>query len=301
MAAEQVADRQSARPPLELVCSEVWGGNRSIDVPIELPGLRGQLYSQAASGGYGGDVHCMSVCGSGLVARMCLADVVGHGEEVAAVGDEMHDLLRRNLNALDQRRILHKLNRVLESQQLGRMTTAAMLTYFPPTRAISVSYAGHPPAWLFRKADNAWSRLTVERKQKAMFVDVPLAVDSSTIFNRRKLRVATGDRLVIVTDGVLEAPDPQNTLFGVERLEQVLAENRALPPSELTGAIIRALQAHADNPQLDHDDLTMLVIDFLEPPKTPALWQMLKNRLLRPRGNSTDPIFGEGRVLPSGS
>jgi hypothetical protein len=56
-----------------LVCNEVWGGNRTFHGPIELPGLRGVLFSQPCEGGRGGDVHYLSVCGSGLVSRALLA------------------------------------------------------------------------------------------------------------------------------------------------------------------------------------------------------------------------------------
>jgi hypothetical protein len=299
--AEAAAGRtESARESLELVCSEVWGGNRSIDVPIVLPGLQGQLYSMAASGGHGGDVHCMSVCGSGIVARMVLADVVGHGDEVAAVGDEMHRLLRSHLNALDQRRILRKLNRKLENEQIGRMTTAAMVTYFPPSRSISISYAGHPPAWLYRRQTDEWSRIRLSREPAdALFVDVPLAVDASSIFNRAKIQVQDGDRLVVVTDGVLEAPSPSSEHFGDERLETLLRETGEHSASDVSSAVVSTLREHTGRERLTHDDVSLLVVDFVEPPATPALWQMIKNRILRPRGNSGSPAFGGGRVLPS--
>ena len=82
-----------------LVCNEVWGGNRAFYGPVERPGLRGVLFSQASDGTRGGDVHYLSVCGSGLISRACLADVTGHGESVAAISQTMHDLLRRSVTA----------------------------------------------------------------------------------------------------------------------------------------------------------------------------------------------------------
>src|SRR5947209_4327986 len=85
-------------PALQLVCAEIWGGNRAVYRAVELPGLRGVLFSSPSDGGRGGDVHYLSVCGSGLLSRMCVADVVGHGEAVAAVSGEMHVLLRKLMN-----------------------------------------------------------------------------------------------------------------------------------------------------------------------------------------------------------
>ncbi len=39
-----------------LVCAEVWGGNRPIDVPLKLPGIRGRVYSRPCAGGRGGEI-----------------------------------------------------------------------------------------------------------------------------------------------------------------------------------------------------------------------------------------------------
>ena len=50
-----------------LVCNEIWDGNRAFYGPVELPGMRGVLFSQASDGVRGGDVHYLSVCGSGLI------------------------------------------------------------------------------------------------------------------------------------------------------------------------------------------------------------------------------------------
>src|SRR5262245_36486805 len=114
-------DKRQAR----LVCSEVWGGNRPIHVPVDLPGVHGVLFSQPAEGGRGGDVHYLSVCGSGIMARMCLADVVGHGETVARISSEMHAELRRQMNWPDERRVFRGLNRRLHRIGIDAMTTAA--------------------------------------------------------------------------------------------------------------------------------------------------------------------------------
>ena len=62
------ADPSTKTPTeLQLVCSEIWGGNRPVSTPVDLPGMRGVLYSEPADGRKGGDVHYLSVCGSGVL------------------------------------------------------------------------------------------------------------------------------------------------------------------------------------------------------------------------------------------
>lgn len=283
--------RSAAKPNLHLACSEVWGGNRPIATPVELPGLRGVLYSRPCQGGRGGDVHYLSVCGSGVLSRACLADVVGHGETVAAVSSEMHAHLRRAMNQPDQRRVLAQLNRRLEKLGILAMTTAAAITYYTPGRILSVSYAGHPPGWYYSVKTGTWTRLLPEARPRDGFVDAPLAIDPSATYTRRKFRAALGDRIVLVTDGVLEAPSPDGDLFGEARLERVLVEHGGGTCDELRSAILAALADHMKTHEMGHDDVTLLVVDIVAGPSEPTFWLAIRNRLIRQRGNGDDAAF----------
>ena len=79
----QESQETTTTAPQELVCWKVWGGNGQVDAPISIPGLRGQLYSRPCGSDRGGDVYYLSACGSGALARLCIADVTGHGSSVA--------------------------------------------------------------------------------------------------------------------------------------------------------------------------------------------------------------------------
>ena len=271
------ADPRSDGESIGLVCNEVWGGNRTFQGPIELPGLRGVLFSQPCEGGRGGDVHYLSVCGSGLISRACLADVTGHGESVAAISQTMHDLLRRSVNRLDERKVLRRLNLSLSKLDDGSFTTAAALTYFPPTRRLSISYAGHEPAWYYDGARQHWSRM--ETAQRKGLFDIVLAAHPKTRYTRRVRRVAIGDRLLMITDGVLEAPNAAGELFGRERLASVLQTAHDLTPQALIPAIIEELREHTNGTPLHHDDVSILVLEFVDNLGSSALWTALRNRL----------------------
>lgn len=262
-----------------LVCNEVWGGNRTFYGPIELPGIRGVLFSQPCDGARGGDVHYLSVCGSGLISRICLADVTGHGESVAAVSETMHALLRRSVNRMDERKVLRRLNLRLSSLPGDTFTTAAALTYFPPTRRLSVSYAGHEPAWHYEESRRCWSRLQTDRRE-GLF-DIALAVEPRTRYTRRVQRVRIGDRLLMITDGVLETPNEAGDLFGPQRLATVLEASRGLGAQEEAAEIIAALREHAGDAPLHHDDVSLVLLEFVENLESPAFWLALKNRLFR--------------------
>ncbi len=268
------------QPPL--VCAEVWGGNQPIDAELELPGLHGRIFSRPCAGGRGGDIHYVSICSSGLLSRMCLADVAGHGEQVARVSGQIHRLLRRYMNSHDERRVLADLNRALDGDVATRMTTAAALSYTPPLRLLSVTYAGHPPGWLYRADARSWERLELPRPARGPLVNLPLAIDRGTSFSRRVVRVRSGDRVLLLTDGVLEAPARTGALFGEEGVEGVLRRHVDAGPAELVERLMAALVQHTGG-SLAHDDVTLLAVEFSRGPRAFGIWELIKNRLLGPR------------------
>ena len=269
--------------PLRLVCQEIWGGNRAAATPVQLPGIRGWLHAQPCESLAGGDLHYLSVCGSGMLSRLCVADVAGHGAAVAATSDVMHRHLRRCVNRTDQRRVLSELNQLLVGEGQTEMATTAMVSYFPPTRRLTYSYAGHEAAWYYEAQTDRWEQL--ETTSRGM-MDLPLAVDAETGFSQAKRRVAYGDRLLLFTDGLLEAPNSRGELFGQERLRNVLELHRHRGCEELIDELNRALARHTAGTLRKHDDLTLLAVEFVDDDRVPALWRAIWNRITRPRGNA---------------
>ncbi|MEF3695875.1 PP2C family protein-serine/threonine phosphatase [Desulfolutivibrio sp.] len=75
------------------------------------------------------------------------------------------------------------------------------------------------------------------------------------------LTLAVGDTLVVYTDGVTEAMDGSNALFGNERLLEACLLDRHRGPKELVEGIFQAVQAYAgDAPQ--SDDITILAVRY---------------------------------------
>lgn len=271
--------------PGRFYCAEVWGGNGGADQAIEVPGARGWLYSQPCDGGRGGDIHYVSLCNSGLISRLCLADVAGHGESIAAVGGEIHGLLRRFMNSFDQRSVLSALNDRLTGSDVGVMTTAIAVTYFPPSRYLSISTAGHPPARLRRARTRTWTTLerADEVREDAALTNLPLAIASNVAFSRRNVRVRTGDRLLLLTDGVLEAFNAAGEAFGDLRLDDVIEQSGGDGPRELVHTIVEAHRAHLGDAPTP-DDMTILVMDFERGPALFGVGHALRRLLFgRPR------------------
>jgi sigma-B regulation protein RsbU (phosphoserine phosphatase) len=75
------------------------------------------------------------------------------------------------------------------------------------------------------------------------------------------LTLAVGDTLLVYTDGVTEAMDEGNALFGNERLLEACRVDRHRGPKELVDGVFQAVQAYAgDAPQ--SDDITILAVRY---------------------------------------
>jgi sigma-B regulation protein RsbU (phosphoserine phosphatase) len=215
------------------------------------------------------------------MARVCLADVAGHGSAVAAIGTEMHAHLRRSVDVIDERKVLGRLNRRLNERGAGVMTTAVLATYYPPRRRLTVSYAGHPTGWLFRADTGSWAPLDVPvpPPQKPGLVDLPMGIGFTPTYSRHRFRVSPGDRMLLFTDGVLETTSPDDTPFDTHGIETLL-NGETGSCEDLARRLLAALHGHAASDELGHDDVTFLLAEFVDGPPGPALWHVFKHRLL---------------------
>jgi serine phosphatase RsbU (regulator of sigma subunit) len=97
-----------------------------------------------------------------------------------------------------------------------------------------------------------------------------LGVMEDAVYQSRRHILNKGDLLILYTDGVTEAINPQYQLFSDERLRSCLAPNSKRPVAEVVAEIRRKIADYAQG-QPQSDDITMLGLRFLEKsPETTA-------------------------------
>ena len=110
-----------------LVCAEIAAGNERTASLLELPGLAAWVHSVPVGPvDAGGDVHYVSLCPSCIVSRIALADVSGHGQAVAALGEKLRELMERHLRELAQVGLMRELNQAVR-EELGDVHYATMV------------------------------------------------------------------------------------------------------------------------------------------------------------------------------
>ncbi len=243
-----------------LACNQVWGGIRGEDLHTSTGGIAAALFSRPCQGGRGGDVYYFSVCAQGLLSRIVLADVAGHGEPVSAISQSLYELMVAHTNDNSQGEMLSDLSRMASRWGHKPMATAAVAAYYRGDSNLYYAYAGHPPLLVWMAADPRWR--PVDLSQGAEVANLPLGVEPSAPYHQDSLPLGTGDRFFLYTDGLVEAPGLGEEPFGTERLIETLNAAAGRDLAGLKEAVLRALDAHSDG-RLDHDDVTFLAAEVL--------------------------------------
>ena len=76
--------------------------------------------------------------------------------------------------------------------------------------------------------------------------------------NRLTIKLEKGDVLVMFSDGVTEAPNPNDEEYGEERLANLVAELSARPAREIVNAIHKSVHDYAEGAP-PADDITVVV------------------------------------------
>jgi len=236
-------------------CSEVWGGTNNADAELANEGVTASLFANAAQGGKGGDIYYVSVCAQGMLTRVVIADVVGHGERVSEVAGWVYDAVARRVNDGAGNALLQDINRVAYDRGLDAMTTAAVVSFYKGDRELYVSSAGHPPALTHQGRPGTWRPVAMASTGQAN--NFPLGVDPQSAYDQQTLALESGDGVFMYTDGVLEAMNPAREPFGEERLLSTLAMAEGASPNEVKQHVLKALWDHTGG-RLDHDDVTLL-------------------------------------------
>ncbi|MFB3854898.1 MAG: PP2C family protein-serine/threonine phosphatase [Vicinamibacterales bacterium] len=200
----------------------------------------------------GGDFYDIIPRDNGRVI-VALGDVAGKGSPAALL---MALLLAMFRTLLDERLGLAALAERLNLQVRRHAPASRFITLFfgeydPSTGILVYVNAGHTPPLLRRAADESCERLAGGSVALGMFEGS--RYETSTVV------LSPGDVLVLYSDGVTEAEDPQGHPFEEAGLERVVASRADAPPKEIADGVFRAVESFTDLARLA-DDLTILVL-----------------------------------------
>jgi phosphoserine phosphatase RsbU/P len=244
-----------------LACFELWGGNGSEDHAVELPGLMGWVHTAPLDlASPGGDVHYFSVCSKGMISRIAVADVAGHGAKASSLAAELREALQHHTDHWDQSALMQELNEAFLGSSLnGLYATATVLSFYLENGELLFTNAGHPPALWYRSRANSWDLLD-DRTPFAVEIDgLPLGLIPGTIYSQTGVRLGENDMLVLYTDGITETRDPSGHQLGYSGLLERAQKLALEPPADVTRALVSVVQDfRAGGPRRDDETLVVL-------------------------------------------
>ena len=188
--------------------------------------------------------------------RLCFAvgDVSGKGMAAALFMARVMTLLRSAaLTAVGADKAAGQVNEVLcLGNDACMFVTLFVGTLDLQSGEIRFVNAGHNPP-LLREAAGSCRYLQMK-------VDTPLGINENARFELQHTRLQAGQTLVLYTDGVTEAADTQNNLYGEQRLEKTACAFAAdAPTKQMVQGIFTDVDAFADGAE-QSDDITLMVL-----------------------------------------
>ncbi len=136
-------------------------------------------------------------------------------------------LRQNNDGSIRSGQVLRDLNELLcdDLTEAELFITMFYFSFLPETRTLKYANAGHNFALLLRSGDDTCTPLDAE----GLVLGVVRVVD----FEERSVQLSIGDKLLLYTDGVTEAQNPQGDFLGLDRLCEAFSAYRTLAPEAL--------------------------------------------------------------------
>jgi len=176
-----------------------------------------------------------------------VADVSGHGVPAALIASMLKVAFAgQSDHACDPAAILAGLNASLAGLLAGQFVTAACVFIDLETQAVTYAGAGHPPSLLLQRGTGE----VIELAENGLF----LGPFRHARYANVTAPFQQGDKLLLYTDGIIEATMQDQQPFGGQRLKEFIRERQLAEPSLFVDQLFQAVSS-----PVQEDDLTVVV------------------------------------------
>ncbi len=224
-------------------------------LPSHIPGLPGV---DIATGYFSakevnGDFYDLLRLENGKIL-IAICDTAGKGISACLFSLGLRSMIRALANtAVDLSDLVRRANDLylMDAHESSMFSTLWVGIYDPELRHLVYCSQGHPPAALIRGSEliELWTP------------GIALGAQTLDVITTNEIKLEKGDLLVLYTDGIIEAHDPDNELFGKQRLYELLLRKKKNTAQQLVDRIIENVHLFSQGaPQ--HDDITLIVFSI---------------------------------------
>ncbi len=186
---------------------------------------------------------------------IAVGDVSGHGVSAALLMATARAFLRCRVGQPGElSEMMTEINRLLcqDTEVTCQFMTLFYVEIIPSAKQLRWIRAGHDPAFLYDPAADSFMEL--------MGKGIPLGVDGDFLYHENSLaQPALGRILVIGTDGIWEARNPDGEMFGKARLKELIRQYAGSPAEEMVAAITLSVRQFQKT-VAQEDDITLVVV-----------------------------------------
>lgn len=195
---------------------------------LEIPGMEVAAFSRPATI-VGGDYFDFYRFRDGAYGLL-IGDVAGHGMAASLIMASLQASLRILVPEYEEPdRVLQRLNQLFTHNiNMTNFVSLFLARFDPRTRQLTYSNAGHNPPLLVRPQSNGEEPLSWLHPTGAA-----IGLVEEAEFGTATVTLEPGDLLLLYTDGVTEAMNPQDEEFGPQRVAELLRQDPYQPAQEL--------------------------------------------------------------------
>jgi len=190
-----------------------------------------------------------------------ICDVMGHGLRASMITAVLRGLLEELVrDTPDPGEFMTELNqllsRILKSSNTVNLISAYYLLLDRNSREIRISNAGHPkPVLIDVPAGNVTIFSSSDNDRFPA-----LGIDETTLYQTGLGELSPEQTLLLYTDGLIEAEDEQENLWGIKGLTRTVASLPRLPASQLMHTVFEAARQFNHKEEFD-DDVCMVAVE----------------------------------------
>jgi sigma-B regulation protein RsbU (phosphoserine phosphatase) len=223
-------------------------------LPAEMPQVAGlEIYgSNTPSRGVSGDYYQVTERPDAHEIAVIIADVSGKGIGASLLTGYVDALVNAYLGEnLEPHEIFNRVSPQMNAKTPVESFATAFLGIFSlDTGVLRYASAGHDPTLLIRSEDDV---------ELLMPTGMPLGLMPDAVYTGAEAPLDVGDSLVLYTDGITEAANPQHEEFGRARLMQTCRNHRTESPRALASSIATVVDAFVEGVAY-HDDRTLVIL-----------------------------------------
>jgi len=214
----------------------------------ELPNLEIAVYMNTATE-VGGDYYDFNISADGTL-NIALGDATGHGMQAGTVVTLKKGLFSADSGRMDIGDFFKQSSETIKDLRFGRMMMSFTMIKIKD-KDMLFSSAGMPPAYIFRASTLKVDELSLE--------GMPLGAMKEFKYQVLREQLASGDTLLLMSDGLPELKNPDGDLFDYSRVEEVFRDVADKAPQTIVDRLVDAGEIWRKD-QVADDDVTLMVI-----------------------------------------